>query len=59
SNLQRRLTEHNLGKVKSTRNRKPLELIYHEEFSSKSEALKREQFFKTHKGRDFLDSLNK
>ena len=58
SNLERRLTEHNSGKVKSTRNRKPMQLIYREEFASRSEARQREQFFKTGKGREYLKSHN-
>jgi len=45
-NLQRRLFEHNNGLVKSTKNRRPLELIYHEEFVSKKDALLREKFLK-------------
>ena len=59
SNLQRRLYEHNNGLVKSTKNRKPLELIYFEEFSSKTEALKREKFFKSGSGRQFLKNVGK
>ena len=59
SNLNRRLLEHNRGLVKSTRNRKPLELIYFEEFEDKSNALKREKFFKTGCGREFLKSIGK
>ena len=59
SNLNRRLIEHNRGLVKSTRNRKPLELIYFEEFENKSDALKREKFFKTGSGREFLKNIGK
>jgi putative endonuclease len=58
-NLNRRLSEHNSGKVKSTKNRKPFELIYFEQFESKHDAMMREKFFKTHPGRDFLDSIGK
>jgi len=54
SDLNRRLSEHNRGKVASTRNRKPLKLIYTEEFISKKEAMSREKFFKTGKGREWL-----
>ncbi|MEJ5351107.1 MAG: GIY-YIG nuclease family protein [Melioribacteraceae bacterium] len=57
-NLHRRLWEHNSGLVKSTKNRRPLKLIYHESFSSKHEAMMREKFFKSGRGRAFLDSLN-
>ncbi|MFC2094050.1 GIY-YIG nuclease family protein [Bacteroidota bacterium] len=54
-NTLRRLDEHNNGLVKSTRNRRPLELIYYEEFEIKTDAFARERFFKTGKGRDYLD----
>ena len=35
SNLKRRLTEHNEGKVKSTKRYRPWKIIYTEEFSTK------------------------
>jgi putative endonuclease len=57
--MERRLTEHNLGKVKSTKNRRPLKLIYIEQYENKSDAMKREKYFKTHSGRNFLDSIGK
>ncbi len=34
--LNRRISEHNSGFVKSTKNRRPLELIYSEEFNTKA-----------------------
>jgi putative endonuclease len=55
----RRIYEHNDGFVKSTKNRKPLELIYFEEFQLKSEAMKREKFFKSGLGRSFLAKIEK
>ena len=58
SDLERRILEHNSGLVKSTRNRKPLELIYTEEFENKKIAMAREKFFKSGKGREFLKSKN-
>jgi putative endonuclease len=58
-NLDRRLAEHNSGKVKSTKNRVPLNLIYCERFETKGEAMSREKFFKTHPGRNFLNSIGK
>jgi len=58
-NLSRRVQEHNNGLVKSTKNRRPLTLIYSEEFHSKSEALKREKFFKSGFGRSFLKKIGK
>ena len=51
ANLKRRMVEHNSGIVKSTKNRRPLKLIYCEEFESKDEAMNREKEIKTKKGK--------
>lgn len=56
-NLVRRLFEHNSGLVKSTKNRKPLKLIYTEQFENKSDAMNRERFFKSGFGRSFLKNI--
>ena len=43
TDLKQRVKAHNEGKgAKYTRSRRPVELVYHEEFETKSEALKRE-----------------
>lgn len=49
--LKRRVKDHNGGKVDSTKNRRPLELIYYEAYKEKSDALEREKFLKTTKGK--------
>ena len=49
--IDRRLIEHNTGKVKSTKNRRPLKLIYLEQFENKSVAMKREKEIKNQKGK--------
>jgi putative endonuclease len=54
SDIQRRLTEHNSGKTKSTKSRIPFELIFFEEFETRSGAMKREKFLKTGIGKDFI-----
>ena len=54
SNLRERIKEHNSGNVQSTRNRRPLELIYYEAYKEKINALKREKFLKTTKGKQQL-----
>jgi putative endonuclease len=41
-NFQKRLRQHNLGLVRSTKSRRPLALIYTEKFSTLSEARKKE-----------------
>jgi putative endonuclease len=51
NNLSRRIYEHNSGKSKSTKNRKPLKLIYYEEFKTLSDARRREKYLKTRNGR--------
>jgi putative endonuclease len=50
SNLEDRLRDHNTGHTESTRNRRPLELVYFEEFETKKDATDRERFFKTPEG---------
>jgi putative endonuclease len=56
NNLKRRLLEHNSGICKSTSKRMPLVLIHSEEFEVKSEAMKRERFFKSGIGREYMKS---
>ena len=57
-NIEHRLSEHNAGLVKSTRNRRPLRIIHIEEFESKKEALMREKELKKKKGKDSFRILN-
>ena len=47
TNPPKRLIDHNYGKVQSTKNRRPLELIHLEEFNDKGKAFQRERFFKS------------
>jgi len=49
-----RLKAHNTGKVKFTKGHRPWEIIYTEEFASRSEARKRELFFKSIDGYKWL-----
>ena len=53
-NLERRLNEHNSGKMKSTKAFRPWKIVYFEEFETKQEARKRELYFKSAAGRKFL-----
>jgi len=59
NNLESRISLHNNGKVESTKNRRPLVLLYYEEIEDRAEAAKREKFLKSGKGREFLDSILK
>lgn len=45
--LEKRLAKHNAGEgAKYTKNRRPCELVYQEEFDNKSDAMKREYYIK-------------
>lgn len=52
--LKRRLKEHKLGKVISTKNKRPIKLIFYEAYLLKSDAERREKFLKNTEGRRLL-----
>ena len=52
--LRRRYKEHICGKVESTKDYRPLKLIFYEAFLSKKDAERRENYFKTAKGKKML-----
>lgn len=54
ADLKKRINEHNKGRVKITKNRLPLELIYYEAFKDKEAACRQELFYKTGQGRRIL-----
>jgi len=54
SNISERLERHNSQLVRSTKSRVPFVVHYFEVFSTKSEALKRENFFKSIDGYNWL-----
>ncbi|HEY5124342.1 MAG TPA: GIY-YIG nuclease family protein [Ignavibacteria bacterium] len=54
SNLSERIKEHNSGKVNSTKNRNPLELIYFEGCLNQEDALHREKYLKTTYGKRYI-----
>jgi putative endonuclease len=57
SNVISRFKQHNLGKVRATKSRRPFELIYSEEIGNLFEAIKREKYLKTSTGRKFLQKF--
>ncbi|MDP2922855.1 MAG: GIY-YIG nuclease family protein [Candidatus Omnitrophota bacterium] len=58
NNLMRRVLEHSKGKVKTTKNRRSIRLVYFEELQSRSQTFKREMQFKNGKTRkDKIDKL--
>ena len=54
NNLKKRFKEHNLGHVASTKNRRPLNLIYFEACLNQQDATKREKYLKTTYGKRYL-----
>lgn len=50
-NVERRLTQHNSGYVKSTKHRIPFKLLFAEEFDTLKKARKRESWYKSGAGR--------
>jgi len=52
--LDRRLEEHNSGKVRSSKAHRPYRIIYSEPFESNSEAQQREYFLKRDRGNVWL-----
>lgn len=52
--LKQRITEHNSGKVESTKKRVPFTLLYYEASNILADAIKREKSLKTGFGRAYL-----
>ena len=58
-NIYDRLKYHNAGKVSSTKSRRPLKLIFHEEYLDKYEAYRMEKYYKTAIGkRELKNKIN-
>ena len=54
SDLRQRLDEHNRGNVQSTKNRRPLKLVYFEGCLNQQDATHREKYLKTSYGKRYL-----
>lgn len=54
SDLQQRLESHNKGEVRSTKHRRPLQLVYFEACLNQQDATHREQYLKTSYGKRYL-----
>lgn len=54
SDLERRLFEHNSDLSKYTKRYIPWQIVYTEEYHTRTEALKREKQLKSQKGREFI-----
>lgn len=54
NNLDKRLEQHNVGLVSSTKHRLPVILIYYEACLDKHDAFQREKYLKTGMGKRYL-----
>ncbi len=52
--LDSRIKSHNGGKVRTTKSRRPIKLIYTEEYPTYTDARKRELYLKSGTGREWL-----
>ncbi len=52
--LEKRIQDHNKGKVKSTKNRTPFELVYYEASRDISDATHREKYLKSTYGKRYI-----
>lgn len=59
SNLKKRFQEHNNKEELSTKHYAPFELIHYEAYRSKKDAKRREEYFKTTKGKTTLKAMLK
>jgi putative endonuclease len=59
NNIDRRILEHKSGANTSTAKRLPIRLIFFEAYLSKKDALRRESYFKTTKGKITLRQMLK
>ena len=59
ADLKTRLMEHHKGAVTSTKSRAPFQLIFYEAYRNKYDALRREKYLKTSKGKNTLRQMLK
>jgi putative endonuclease len=59
NNLERRMSQHSNGEVVSTKVRRPLDLIFYEAYLNEKDAVRREDYFKTTKGKRTLKLMLK
>ncbi|NTU69720.1 GIY-YIG nuclease family protein [bacterium] len=59
SDLRKRIIEHAKGRVDSTKNRRPLSLVFYEAYLNKYDSLRREDYFKSSKGKIYLRNMLK
>jgi putative endonuclease len=59
ANLRDRIKNHNLGLNSSTKNRRPLKIIYYEAFENEHDAREKEIFYKSGRGHEVIYKMLK
>lgn len=57
SDLKKRISEHQSGKVRTTNRLNPMKFLFFEGFIAKADAIRRERYFKTSKGKSSLKQI--
>ena len=57
ADVEKRLERHNAGATKSTKNGRPWEIVYYEQFETRKEAVNREMHIKKQKSRIYIKDL--
>ena len=55
--IYQRVVRHNLGHLLATKGKRPWELVYKEEYPTRSEAQKREYYLKSKKSKQYIEYL--
>ena len=54
NDIEKRIKRHDTGQVSSTKNRRPLKIIYSEKFSTRKESMNREKYLKSLKNSQYI-----
>jgi len=54
NDIEKRIKRHDTGQVSSTRNRRPLKLIYQESFPARTDSMAREKYLKSLKSSKYI-----
>ncbi len=57
NNIERRVSEHNSGKNKTTKPYRPFDILLTETYNTRMEARKREKYLKSGVGKEFLKKI--
>ena len=57
NNLEKRIFRHQTGQVRATKGFRPVELVYSEKFSSRSESVIRERYLKSLKSHKMVEKI--